>query len=387
MNKRSILIVIILIIFCISLTGCWNYKETNNLRIVTGLAIDYAKEEDLYIITIEVIKMSSSEGEETMTGETFECKGVSIFDANRNIIAKTGKKLYWSDATVAIISEDVAKNGIVPVLDVILRDKEIRSELYLLISREETAGEIFDVRKLKRQKIIAYHLENTFQYDERTSSYLTMPTWRFVKNLYSDIISPTCPGIKLITYNDTTLQQIGETAVFKKDHLVGWLSQDATRYFLWVTDNFNGGIYPLSTRENSSRYELALEIFKSRTTKKAEYINNELTVSIDIHATANIAEITDEYDFSNPESIIALEGVIEEQIKKGIENLISEVQNKYNSDILELGMTIKKDMSRIWKDEIKPNWDVTFPKLKTRVNVHFKIRGSAATLKPIEIQD
>lgn len=387
MNKKSVLIVIILIVMCTFLTGCWNYNETNNLRIVTGVAIDYSKDEDLYIITIEVIKVSGGEGEASMSGETFECKGTSIFDAIRNMISKTGKKLYWSAATVAIISEDVAKNGIIPVLDVILRDKEKRSELYLLISREETAGEIFDVRKLKRQKIIAYHLENTFQYGERTSSYLTMPAWRFVKNLYSSIISPTCPGVKLVTYNDTTLQQIGETAVFKKDRLVGWISQDETKYFLWITDNFDGGIYPISVKEDSSHYEMVLEIFKSKTTKKAEYINDELTVSINISTTANIGEIMGQYDFSNTDNIIALESIIEEKIKNGIENLIGKVQKEYNSDIFELGLTIKKDMPKIWKDEIESNWDVIFPKLKTKVNVDFKIRGSATTRKPIEVQD
>lgn len=136
-----------------------------------------------------------------------------------------------------------------------------------------------------------------------------------------------------------------------------------------------------------THYEMALEIFKSKTTKKAEYINNELTVSIDIHTTANIAEIRGEYDFSKPENIIALEDVIEEDIKKGIENLIHKVQNEYNSDILEFGMTIKKAMPKVWKNEIKPNWDVIFPKLKIKVNVNFEIRGSATITKPIEVHD
>lgn len=59
---------------------------------------------------------------------------------------------------------------------------EIRSEIYLLISQEKTAGEVFDVRALKRQKIISYHLENTLEYEERKSTYFAVPVWRFAKN-------------------------------------------------------------------------------------------------------------------------------------------------------------------------------------------------------------
>lgn len=386
-HTKVTLIAVILIVVIIFLTSCWSYKEINHLRIVTGLALDYDQNEDLYTITIEVIKVSAGEDNEAMSGETFECKGVSTFDAIRNMIAKTGRRLYWSDATTVVISEDIAKKGIIQALDILNRGMEIRTDILLFISREKTAGEILDVRDLKRQKLISYHMENISKNEGSSLKFYEIPVWRFVKDLYSSDISPSCPGVKIITYEGISMQQVGEIAVFKKDKLVGWLDETDSVYFLWATDRQKSGILPITVKEKNSQYEMALEILRSSTKKKAEYINNELTMSIDINTTINIGEVTGKYDFSDSKKVKALETIVEEQIKNGVENLIHHVQKEYNSDIFGFGVTIKREMPNAWKNEIKPDWDVIFPKLKTVVNVDVQIRGSSLTTKPIEIQD
>ena len=388
MNIRIILIIIVIIIVVVFLTGCWNYKEINEFIIVSGLAVDYSSVDDLYIVTIELINVSGGiDEQEAMSGETFESKGISIFDAIRNMIGKAGRRLYWSDAAVVIISESIARKGIISALDVVIRGLEIRSDIFLLVSKEDTAAEVLYTRDLRRQKVISYHLENILQAQEETSKYFRVPTWIFVKNLYSPEINPTCPGVKLVTYNNTTFHQIGETAVFKKDKLIGWLNEENTKYFLWVTDNLRGGIYSMSFEYDSSYYDVVFEIFSNQTTKQAQYIDDVLTVTIDIQTIVNINEIVLNPNVSINENIDALEKIIENHIKKKIESLVHIVQNKYNSDILGLGMTIKQDMPELWKNEIKNKWDTTFPKLNTEVNVNIKSRRSSLTLKTIRVQD
>ena len=52
---------LILIILLLSLTGCWNYSELNNLAITTGIAIDINENEfEVTILISNSQKQTSS---------------------------------------------------------------------------------------------------------------------------------------------------------------------------------------------------------------------------------------------------------------------------------------------------------------------------------------
>ena len=62
MNKYISLILIL--ICCLLLTGCWSYREINSLYIVAGIAIDKVAGTDKYNITTEFINIKENEREE-----------------------------------------------------------------------------------------------------------------------------------------------------------------------------------------------------------------------------------------------------------------------------------------------------------------------------------
>ena len=55
------------------------------------------------------------------------------------MITLSGKKLYWSHATVIILSKEIASEGILKVIDFYNRDAEAREDIHLVISKEATA--------------------------------------------------------------------------------------------------------------------------------------------------------------------------------------------------------------------------------------------------------
>lgn len=61
--KKSIAInikktTVLLMIFTISfmLVGCWNYRETGDLWMVAGAAIDLDRDDNKYVLTTEIVK-------------------------------------------------------------------------------------------------------------------------------------------------------------------------------------------------------------------------------------------------------------------------------------------------------------------------------------------
>ena len=125
----------------ITTSGCWNYREVDKFFVVAGVAIDKGKTAR-YSMTAEFINISGGK-DSKMASKTVSAEGKTLFDAARNIIAVSGKRLYWSHIKVIIISKELASEGILNILDFIMRDSETREDTPILISKDETAKEIF----------------------------------------------------------------------------------------------------------------------------------------------------------------------------------------------------------------------------------------------------
>ncbi len=387
MNTRTVFKIMLSILILLCLTGCWNYREINQVRIVWGFALDYKEDSNEYIITVEIIKTAAKESEEKMSGETYTTTGKTVFEAVRSIITSTGKKLYWGDTAILVISQEIAKKGIIPAIDLVLRDAELRSGMWLLVSKEETAREILSFHKEILSKVISSQLNKILLNEKSNPVFHGVYIWQFAQDLYSDTISATCPAIK-ITEEDN-VQEIGGTAVFKEATLVGWLSEEETRYFIWIIDELKNGVYTYEIADKAEGFydDITFEILKSKTKTTAKYIDGKILMKLDIDCSIAIGEFSGTDDILNPDKLSTIEKAIEDDIKKNIEFLIRKVQNQYKTDIFGFRTVIKKSMPELWKNEIKPSWDYYFDNLITEATIEIEILSSGTALKPLKAVD
>jgi len=366
--------IIILIICSLLLIGCWNYKDINQVRLVAGAAIDYDKQNREYIFTSEIINISSERAE--MEGEVFQCKGKTIFDSVRNLITKTGRRLYWAHSKTIIISKEIARDGIISVIDMIYRDAEMRDDMTLLISEGETAREILEADMERLYSSHSFHLDNSMKAQNFVSKYHRVPAWRFIKDLYAEGISPTMPIVKIMEYGDKGVPEVAGTAVFKGDKMVGTLSASETKSFLCIIDELKGGILVVEPKKNDRAIRVALEILNNKTRIKPVILENKLTMKIDVTTSVNIGEIGGETGFFDKESLEILKNHTEEKIRDNLKELIKRVQREYKSDIFKFATIIKTDMPDVWR-KIRGNWEEEFSNLNIDITVNLKVKGSA----------
>ena len=129
--------IIISILFILTLSGCWNYKELNNYSIVTGIAID--KSDDKYEVSALISNSTKNSGD----AESSESKivvytgtGDTIFAAFKDIGLISPKELYLGHFYVLVISEEIAREGIKPVIDLFLREATSKKNFYVTITRD-----------------------------------------------------------------------------------------------------------------------------------------------------------------------------------------------------------------------------------------------------------
>lgn len=373
------MIIIIMNTFIIS--GCWNYREVSELNIIHGAAVDQS--DDKYKLTLEIIKPMGGQ-DMKIEADVISQRGDSLFDAARNIILDTGKKGYWSHAKVLVISHEVAKKGVVPVLDFINRDAEARSDIWLLVSEDANAGDIFK-GKDKLHSTISAHLEDLLKNEKGVSKFQSVEVSKFMDDLSAEGISATLPTTSIIKKNEDVVPKVYGTAVFKKDKMVGWIDGTETKSMLLIKDELEGGLYPIRNIDKIGTTAV-LEIFNAKTKVKPVIKDGNISMKIDSEIDVGIAELTTPVDYISKKGREKLKKYAEAAVKSQLESVIKKAQKEYDSDIFGFGSIVYREKPKVWK-KIKSDWDEIFADLDTNINVKINIKGSGLTSKPIKVGD
>lgn len=380
--SRSFALMILAIFSTVLLSGCWNYHDIEKYSLVAGIAIDKDEQSDKYLLTAEIIDFEMSGREARNISKLIESKGNTIFDAIRNMINITDRKLYWAHARIVIISRDIAENGIAPVLDILYRDAEIREEMDVAISCEKTAQEV-----LKAQSVVldmhSFDLDNSLENQKSVSESPKVKVYEFINTLEGEGISAALAAVGKEVNIGKEISATEGTAVFKSDKLVGFLNKEDSKYFNFVTDKVDGGLLVQTENKTSA---ITLEIFKNKTEVKPEYYNGKIKMDIHISTEVAIAEVETSVDYIDEKGREKLKKDAEESLKISVERVIKKVQKDYDSDIFGFGMLVKAYMPSVWK-RLRPNWDDLFKNLDVNVTVDINIKNSAIASRTIKLGD
>ena len=186
------------------LTGCYNYRELNDLAIVSGVSV--SKNKDTYNIIVEVVNPKKEQ--DTSSGKEpdyviYEGVGKSMQEAFRNIVKESPQKLYGAQIDLLIIDEKTAMEGISEILDFFARDPEVRSEFYVVVSKSNDALKVISPLVNLSSKNIVNSLESTNTY----MGTVNLVTYHeLLSNFINPYIEIALPSIELVGNED-----VGET--------------------------------------------------------------------------------------------------------------------------------------------------------------------------------
>ena len=378
--NKALILIFVLIFNSVILTGCWNYKEIDQLAIAAGVAVDKNADDTLHI-TIEVVNISG-DGKTTYESKYVESDGDTIFEAVRKAIAREGRKIYWSHAKVAIISEELAREDILKYLDFLFRDAETREDTWLLISREKTAGEILHSKGMLNP-IVSFQIDDTMRAQKSISRFPFIEQYEFFDRIFYKHVSAILPAVQLVEQHGKKTPLIGGTAIFKRQKLIGFLNEEDTIEMLWLRDEVEGGIEVIKNI-SGAKENVSLEIFKSKSKIIPLMQEGVLKMKVEIDLDVGIGEIMGSTDFISSPGNQKLVKAAEDKIEKDIKKVYTIVRDKYNADIFGFGRRVEMKMPRVW-NQIKDDWDNFFVELEIDVDVNVKIRGSATIRIPLKV--
>ncbi len=383
------LLLVLTILANIFLCGCLS-EEINDIGIAVSLAID--KSEVGYLVTYQVMnpKAISAKAPNEAPIVLYAENGKDIFQIIRKITQQSPRKVYHSHVRTVIFGEEIAKEGIKDMLDFFVREHEFRTDFYFLVAKGTTAHNILKVitpLETVSQMEVYHAIEKSQKVWAPTKP---IKIFELVNKIMSDGDNPVMTGVEILNPNDKSDSNdnlklsepakltVTSLAVFKKDKLVGWLTEDESRACNYIAGNAKSTVAYIEYEQNL----ISFEITKVETKRKVYMLKGKPAINVEINWTHDINATEDDLDFTDEDVIEKVNDMAEEKMTMLYNNVVKRAKEDFGSDIFGFGEDIHRAYPKLWKD-IKDDWNNEFTKLPVKFTVRVKLNNLGEGTKSI----
>lgn len=189
----------------------------------------------------------------------YSARGETVYEAFRKMTKDSPRKIYPGHTRILVVGEELAQEGIAESLDLLSRDSELRPDFYVVVAKENTAANILNVTT-PVENIPANKMFNSLKMSEIAwSGTKSIKLDELIEDLVSDGKEAVLTGVEIVGNQEQgsskqNIESISPSArirydnlaVFKDDQLVGWLTEDETIGFSYVTDSVQTSVKAIS---------------------------------------------------------------------------------------------------------------------------------------------
>lgn len=391
MTKFKIIIFLIIILLT---TGCWNYRELNDIAVVDAIGIDKKGNQYEVSIQIQLPQKETSIGSATrVEGEspiiTYQTKAKTIQEALNLITFKSPKELLLSHIDVIIISEKLARHGINDFIDFLLRNRETRKIFPLLIAKDSKAIDILKILT-PIESIPGLDIVSNLNYMAKFRGSLNNQSFdNMLEGLYVEGREITLPSIEIMgpakkgqktkdldqTFPESFLS-LSDLGIFNRDKLIGFLGDKESIGFNFARNLIENTIisFPCDKKNYGA---IKIENNESKTTINIK--NGKPVAHIKIKADGALAEFNCKLNISDPKVIKKIEKTISKKIHSLINKAIIKLQQEFKSDALGWGEYLYRNNYKAWL-KYRDDWSNVFTKMNYKIDVNFKITHKGSVI-------
>ncbi|NJD01163.1 MAG: Ger(x)C family spore germination protein [Ruminiclostridium sp.] len=418
MHKSVSIALMCVFIICL-LTACYDGREIDEWAYVYTIGVDKGVSNVLrFTFQIPSLKRDgggggSSGGTESQSAGHFTIISLDAPTFHSGVdMAETSfsRKLNYMHANYLLISEELAREGVERFINGMIRSRQIRHSMYIIIVRGKASDYIEEFNPVLTGAISK--AQDGFMKISNKDDGLTISTnyHNFISDLKTAYRTPVVP---LTAINDFSNYEAsgappeifksegdyyaGElprsggnkfeffgTALFEGDKMVGALNGDETRAMLMVRGEFNRGSIAMTDPKDK---KLRITINASQQKKpgiKATFIEGKPVINVKIFLEGNIQNTQSSTEYESVKLKPVLENAFREYVKGILDRTISKCKN-LNVDAFGFGEKVVMHFLTIQEWE-KYNWLGRFKDTEVTTEVKFIIRRTGTMLKTNPIQ-
>ncbi len=368
------------------MAGCWDRVEVNDLAIVIAFSIDKEANGE-YRLSVQVPLVSNLGGPTGGGGGTSGDKtyyvdsatGKTLREANSVLQARMSRQLFYAHHRVIVIGEELARDGLSKVLDIVARFPENRLTAYLVLAKgkgitmlqaqpsfERFSGEA--MRELIKKETIPVTVKDMAQMLSTPGVDAYLP---YVMSVHSH------PKGK-----SKEIQILG-VAQFRGDKMVGVFNEEAAGGLRWFRRQFT----PFATKVAlTDRENVNVQFDKGKAEIKPVIKQGRIQFLINVYASATVIENLTNADLGRAANLTALERKLSMHITETVKKTLAQMRRQ-RTDTIGLGLVLARKYPREWRSQLRDDWNERLAQVEFHVQTKAEITNIGQTTENITKED
>ncbi|WP_415839670.1 Ger(x)C family spore germination protein [Paenibacillus tarimensis] len=381
---RGLLIFAMLLTIMI-LSGCWDRREINDVAFVAASAAD--KEGEGYRVGVQIPLPGQMGGPEGGGGGTSGDKSwyldsekdKTLRGALEKLQQRLSRVLNFSHRRVVVFGEELSKEGLVPVIDILIRAPQNRLTVFPIIAE----GKALD---LLNAKTPVEQLPSEMIRELASLSFSKLLLLNvFMKDLLKEGEDPILPVMKMVEtkpgaqgQKEEAIQMAG-VGVMKRDRLVSIFRGEDAKNLLWL--NKMNRLPTVTLDYPEERGYIILQFQQSQVDVRPVIQGDEVSFQVKIKAKGSVMEDTLTKNIVNGRAVRQLEQDAEEKVEEAMKQVISQLK-ELKADPLGFGSRVRDQDFSFWRKH-KNDWLDIYGRSDVFFEIEFNIEHTGTVSNSI----
>ena len=228
---------IILIILLLTLSGCYDYKEINDLAIITAIGVDYKDEE--YKITLEVLNDQNDKDSGKIKAYTKTGSDKSLAKALEKAADLLSDQANYTHVKLLILSDTITDGKFQNIIDFFMRSTYFRENFYVISSMDTEPEKILE-KNTDENPVASTTIINLLASQDYSSNSGVLKT-------FDQIVEETLAFGKDTCFSNITLDdeqfRVDGLSIFDKYEYKDTISNEFATIYNILTNDFYRPIY------------------------------------------------------------------------------------------------------------------------------------------------
>lgn len=370
------------------LSGCYNYRELNELGITTAVSIDY-KDNNFYVIAevINPIKQQDASSSNNSPFVNYNSSSSSLQDAFRKVVLESPRQLYAAQLEIIVLSEEVVNNHLEEVLEYFARDPESRTEIKIIVAKTEDSTKAITLQTL----LTSLSSSNIIKSLDLQSKVLGMSypvTLNELLNMYIDpYLEVVLPSMTLYgnyeigdekenitTSSPKAIVKIDGSTITKDNKILGYLDLEESK----ILNLINGKLKETIIKMNYYDGYIIFEPNRIKVSRELDIKNN--IIKINISGYSKTKEIQSNINLKDPKEVKKLNKALNMELEKKITDTFNSIREKYDTDVFGFQELYYRTNYKYFKENCTNWYEDIYPKIKLEVKANVRLYEKGSTL-------
>ncbi len=370
------------------LSGCYNYRELNELGITTAVSIDY-KDNNFYVIAevINPIKQQDASSSNNSPFINYNSSSSSLQDAFRKVVLESPRQLYAAQLEIIVLSEEVVNNHLEEVLEYFARDPESRTEIKIIVAKTEDSTKAITLQTLLTS-LSSSNIINSLDLQSKVLGMAYPVTLNELLNMYIDpYLEVVLPSMTLYgnyeigdekenitTSSPKAIVKIDGSTITKDNKILGYLDLEESK----ILNLINGKLKETIIKMNYYDGYIIFEPNRIKVSRELDIKNN--IIKINISGYSKTKEIQSNINVKDPKEVEKLNKALNMELEKKITDTFNSIREKYGTDVFGFQELYYRTNYKYFKENCTNWYEDIYPKIKLEVKANVRLYEKGNTL-------